>query len=365
MTQIRDLLKFIEEIAPPALQEEWDNSGLQVGSTNGRPQRVLLALSPSLSVINEGVEMKAQLLITHHPLIFKPLKSIDASTSEGKAIELALKHQLSIYSCHTNLDKARRGTSRILAERLGVGEIKPLLPEGELLKLAVFVPREHTQKVLNALAEAGAGHIGNYSHCSFRVAGTGTFLPLGGASPFIGRQGRLEEVQEDRLEMIFPAHLRSRVIENIMESHPYEEVAYDLYPLASGDPSTGLGGVGRLKEPLSAEAFTEQVKNALNGSGIRISGDRSKTIQRVACVGGSGGKYLPFALKAGADAYVTGDAGYHDGLEAEENGLLLIDAGHFATEWPVMEELQRVLSDQFPDVEFLLSEKDREPFDLK
>lgn len=361
MTGIQEVIDFVERIAPPSLQEEWDNSGLQVGNGAGRVNRILVALTPSPAVVGEAISKKVQLLITHHPLIFGPLKTIRLSTPAGKTLESAIKHDLSIYSCHTSLDKAAQGTSKILAERLGLQEIKPLMPKGELLKLAVFIPQERTQKVLDALAEAGAGHIGNYSHCSFRVQGTGTYLPLEGSTPFIGRKGALEEVKEDRLEMIFPFHIKSKVIDALLKSHPYEEVAYDLYPLENADPRTGLGAIGRLKEPLSDEAFISALKKNLKISTPRIAGQKIKMIERVACLGGSG-KFIKEALRCGVDAYVTGDVGYHEALEAEESGMLLIDAGHHATEWPVMEEMNGRLAEQFPDIEILLSGRDRDPF---
>ncbi len=364
MTGIQEVIDFVEGIAPPSLQEEWDNSGLQVGNGAGKVSRILVALTPSPAVVGEAISKKVQLLITHHPLIFGPLKTIELSTSAGKTLESAIKHDLSIYSCHTSLDKAAQGTSKILAKRLGLQEIKPMMPEGELLKLAVFVPQEHAQKVLDALSEAGAGHIGNYSHCSFRVQGTGTYLPQEGSTPFLGRKGALEEVKEDRLEMIFPFHLRSKVIDALLKSHPYEEVAYDLYPLENADPRTGLGAIGRLKEPLSGEAFISALNKNLKISTLRMTGQKTKMIDRVACLGGSGGKFFKEALCRGADAYVTGDVGYHEALEAEENGILLIDAGHHATEWPVMEEVRRRLAEQFPDLEIHLSDRDRDPFFL-
>jgi dinuclear metal center YbgI/SA1388 family protein len=331
--RVQDLLGVVHSLFPPELAEEWDNVGLQVGDPAAGVDRVMIALDPGAEAVAAACSRQAQLLVTHHPLLFKPLRRLTPADPVGRVVWQAVSNGVAIISVHTNLDTAADGLNRWLAERLQLVAAKPLQPAaGQLLKLVVFVPAAHAEAVADALFAGGAGQIGGYDHCAFQAAGTGTFRPGPGTTPFIGTAGQRERVEEVRLETVVPQRRLSRVLERMFKAHPYEEVAYDLIPLANQLPGCGLGRIGRLAEPLTLAALAERIKAALDCPSVRLVGSPEQAVGKVAVCGGSGAGLIQEARRQGAEVLVTGDVKYHDARQAEELGLALIDAGHFATE---------------------------------
>lgn len=340
------IFQLIEQFFPLDLAEEWDNCGIQVGDPNRPVDRVLLAMDMDEAVLSEARDKGAGLVVTHHPLVFKGIKKIREDRGPGRLLAKIIRAGITVYSAHTNLDSAQKGVNAVLAERIGLTGIRVLRPANEkYLKLVVFVPSESVEAVREALAGAGAGWIGGYSDCAFMLKGTGTFRPLEGTSPYIGKTGELEKVEEIRLETIIPARIAGVAVKAMLEVHPYEEVAYDLYPLENKAAESGIGRVGRLKEALTLEQFTGRVKETLDLRAVRRGGSGSRRIKTVAVCGGSGGDFWPLALNAGADVLVTGDIGYHAARDMLASGMSFIDAGHYGTERVVLEALAGYLRD--------------------
>ncbi len=332
--RIQDLVGMVHRLYPPALAEDWDNVGLQVGDPAAEVSRVLVCLDPSENIIEQAVARGAQAVVAHHPLIFKPLKSLVPSGQTGSTLFRAVRDGIAVICAHTNLDRAQNGLNDWLAGRLGLEGVRPLEApaEGGLVKLVVFVPAGYENRVAEALFKAGAGQIGNYDQCSFRAAGSGTFRGGADSDPFLGEPGVREAAAEVRLETIVPRELVSRVLPKLIKAHPYQEVAYDLVPLANVRPGIGLGRIGRLAQETGAAAFAARVKAALQASSLRLVGADEARVKKVAVCGGSGASLIREAARQGADAMVTGDVKYHEAQLAQELGLVLIDAGHFATE---------------------------------
>lgn len=362
------IFRLIEDLAPAYLAESWDNSGLQVGDPQHEIEKALLTIDVNLAVAREAADKGAGLIISHHPLMLKPAKAINTSQPAGELISFLIRNNITVYSAHTNLDAAAGGVNSALAERLGLTEPAVLQLNGQpvLFKLVVFIPVGHEEKVRAAVLEAGAGWIGNYSHCSFMTGGTGTFKPLDGASPFYGRPGEIEQVQEVRLETIVPAGILEKVLSAMLDSHPYEEVAYDILPLKNRVPNRGLGRVGKLIEPMPLISFAGKVKENLAVPAVRIGGRQDSLVKTVAVCGGSGADLWPDALKAGADTIVTGDVKYHTAQEITAAGMNFIDAGHYGTEAVVLPALLEYLRDicgrEGIDVELVLSKTNTDPF---
>lgn len=335
---IGTLINYLEQLAPRRLAMEWDNPGIQLGSLDGTARNVLVALDLNEPVLEKARKSGADFIVTHHPLIFEPLKSLRTDQPRGRLLAALLAAGITVYSLHTNLDAAQGGVSDALAKRLGLTDIQVLQETGreKMEKIVVFIPAGHENQVLLAMTAAGAGWIGNYSHCTFQVPGTGTFMPQEGTSPFIGETGKLERVQEIRLETIVPAALRNRVIQAMIKAHPYEEVAYDVYPLQNEGASHGFGRIGKLPAPVSLAEFASRVKDALSAAQLKIVGDRDKVIKKVAVCGGAGAALIKPSVFAGADVLVTGDLKYHEAQEAAALGLAVIDAGHDVTEQVVI-----------------------------
>ncbi len=347
MARVLEIAEAVEKIAPRALAEGWDNVGLQVGDPGGEADRVLVALTALPEVFEEAEEIGADFLLFHHPLIFRSLDSVDTASYPGDLVARALKGNLTVYAAHTNYDAAPGGVSVALAESLGLaGKLEIVAPRGELRKLVVFVPEENADAIADALTEAGAGVIGDYTHCTFRAPGTGTFLGGEGTDPYAGEKGRLERVPELRLETVVPAHAASRAAAAVRAAHPYEEPALDVYPVDGHPEGCGYGRVGALPEPLAPEELRDHVSDSLGFPARLVAAPSSaRRIERIAVLGGSGGSFLREAAASGADAYVTGDLDYHDALLAESLGLVAIDAGHAATELPSLEPLAQRLAE--------------------
>ena len=347
MVRVREIQKAVEGIAPASLAEDWDNVALQVGDPSARVTRVLVALTPLPEVFEEAEETGANFLLFHHPLIFRPLKSVDTGSYPGDLVARAIGGNLAVHAAHTNYDAAPGGVSVALAEALGLlGPLEVVVPKGSTKKIVVFVPKEDADAVADALSGAGAGRIGDYTRCTFRSPGTGTFFGGEGTDPYAGEKGRLEKVSELRLETVVPDHLLRGAVAAIRASHPYEEPAFDVYPVDGRPEGCGYGRVGRLAEPLPPEGLVGYVSDALDFP-VRLVSDPApgRLVERVAVLGGSGGSFIRQAAASGADAYVTGDLSYHDALLAESLGLVALDAGHAGTELPSLAPLARRLGE--------------------
>lgn len=363
-----DIFNLMEELAPSYLAESWDNCGLQVGDPLAAVEKILLTIDVNPAVAREAADKGAALIISHHPLMIRPPKAINIRQPLGELISFLIRSNITVFAAHTNLDAAAGGVNSVLAERLGLAEPAVLQAgQARLYKLVVFIPVGHEEKVRAAILEAGAGWIGNYSHCSFMAGGTGTFKPLTGASPFYGRAGELAQVEEVRLETIVPSGLLKKVLDAMLASHPYEEAAYDILPLENRVTSCGLGRVGKLAEPVSLRQFAGFVKDTLGLPAVRLGGSPDRRpVQTVAVCGGSGADLWPEALKAGADTIVTGDVKYHTAQDIAAAGMNFIDAGHYGTEAVVLPVLQKYLGDICSaagiDIQLLLSETNTDPF---
>lgn len=333
MVKVRQILEAINQIAPWDIAESWDQVGLQVGDPDRKVTKALVALDLRPEVITEGLKLKVDGFITHHPLLFRPLSRIDLQTPLGKALQTLIQNDLFLIAAHTNVDKAAKGLNDYLATQLGLTLTQPLEPSStqSLCKIVVFVPESHCEVLRVVMAKNGAGVIGAYQECAFEVKGTGSFRPTAIANPQFGNKEQLNRVSETRLEMIANQNAISRIIHAIYSHHPYEEPAVDIIPLLNSSRE-GLGRIGELTTPLRFMEICQLVKERLKPQGARFSGDPAKNIRRVAICSGSGGSLLKTVLRRGADLYITGDLDYHDFLTAQEEGLAVIDAGHWATE---------------------------------
>ncbi len=347
MTRARDIAAAIERIAPDGLAESWDNCGLQIGDLAAQTSRVLVALTPLPEVFEEAERTGADFLLFHHPLIFGGLESVDTGSYPGNLLARAARSNLTVYASHTSYDAAPGGVSVALAQALGLERpFEVIVPSSALRKLVVFTPEEAVEAIADALDEAGAGVIGDYTHCTFRLQGTGTFLGGETTDPHLGEKGRLEKVYEVRMETIVPAHAADRAAGAVRAAHPYEEPAFDLYPVEGRPEGCGFGRTGNLPQPMTPEGLCNHVSGSLGFPARLVSDpDPSRGVRRVAVLGGSGGSFIPKVAASGAQAYVTGDLDYHDALLAESLSLATIDAGHAASELPSLEPFARRLAE--------------------
>lgn len=361
------IIQYIEEFAPKQFAMEGDRIGLQIGTPQKKINKVMVALDILEEVVDEAIAEGVSFILAHHAVIFHPIKQIRTDLPAGRIIEKLIKNDIAVYIAHTNLDTAPGGINDWLSEALGLQDIE-ILQEGyqqKLKKLVVFVPLSHVEEVREAISQAGAGWIGNYSHCTFSVKGTGTFLPLEGAQPFLGKKGQLEQAEEVRLETIMPEEIQGRIVKAMVKAHPYEEVAYDIYPVDQKGKTYGIGRIGKLSNPLSLQDFTWNVKNAFGLSGVRVVGDLDRQVQKIAVVGGDGNRYVQPAIMRGADVLVTGDVYYHTAQDAMQAGLCLIDPGHNVEK--VMKEgmkavlEQRIKSDGL-ETQVIVSQIHTDPF---
>ena len=341
----RQIMAIMNSLAPMHLAESWDNVGLLVGSIADKTQKILLTLDVDMDSVAYALNNGYGLIITHHPFIFKPLSNVITDQPQGKILKILLSNSVGVFAAHTNLDIALGGVNDVLAQKLNLIDIKPLTNThyNKLYKLSIFVPREHYLAVKQAVGDAGAGRLGNYSHCTFASDGIGSFKPLANAKPFIGVNGQFESVEEVKMETVVADVYRDRVLNAMHQAHPYEEVAYDLILLENKEGSNGLGRIGKLSKPCETADFLSKVKKNLNVNILKIAGETDRKLEEVAVCGGSGAGFIEAALRAGADVLVTGDVKYHEAQKAIENGLLIVDAGHFHTEQPVLAHLQKYL----------------------
>lgn len=349
MITIQDIINEMEAWAPTGIAWERDNVGLQIGEPEAELTGGLAALEVTPEVIREALQKNCNLIMTHHPLIFKPLYNVTPKTLPGRlALEIA-RNNMALYSAHTNLDFTRDGVNFVLGRKLGLQDIDFLYQQsGSMKKVAVFVPPDHVEAVTNAMTKAGAGIIGNYEACSFQTRGTGAFRPLDGAQPFSGEVGKLQHEDEVRVEMVTPAWRSTAVISAMIEAHPYDEVAYDVYPNEAIDPMYGAGVIGALPEPMPVGDFITHTKNSINIPSIRWTRGRSDTVTRVAVCGGSGSDLMPVAIQKKADAFVTADIKYHAFHEAR-NLIHLVDAGHYETEIFIVDAIVKRLQKKYPE----------------
>jgi dinuclear metal center YbgI/SA1388 family protein len=363
MHTVASIVDYLEQFAPPALAAGWDNVGLLVGDRAAEVRRVLTCLTVTPESAAEAVELGAQLLITHHPVLFRAVKRLTTDTTEGRILCALIRAGVAVYSPHTAFDNTRGGINESLARRLELVELAPLR-EGEgprQCKIVVFVPDSDLGKVSDALFAAGAGQIGQYSQCSFRLAGTGTFFGSESSNPTVGAKGRREQVSEWRLEAVCPEGRLVAAVEALRRAHSYEEPAYDVYPLRPNRSGIGEGRVGRLPAALTLEAFARRVKAALASGPVQVVGDRERKVERVAIVCGAGGEMLADALRARADVFLTGEMRFHDYLAARGRSLALCLPGHYATERFALEELADRLREQWPDLEVMASRREQDP----
>ena len=342
----REIIKYIEDWAPKEIAWQKDNVGLQIGSVNREVKNILLCLEFTDKVADDAIKKNCNFIFSHHPLLFQPLKKIDLlNDKNSKLIERLIKNDITLYSAHTNLDFTKNGVSFELAKILKLRDISFLVSsKSNQFKLAVFVPKDSVEKVAGSIFEAGGGIIGEYSNCSFATSGEGTFKGSEKSNPFIGKKGIIEKAAEIKLEVIVNSWNLNKVIPAMLSAHPYEEVAYDVYPLENNNKNFGAGAVGYLEEPMKSDNFLNYISEKLKTKNFRYVKSKRNTIKKVAVCGGSGSDLIKDAVKSGADAFITADIKYHAFHDADGE-ILLVDAGHYETEIHSLNEVQKRLKD--------------------
>ena len=346
--KIKEIIAALENWAPKGYQESYDNSGLIVGNAQSEVTKCLVSLDCIESVVDEAIEKGAELIVSHHPIVFSGLKSLTGKTYVERVIIKAIQNNIAIYAIHTNLDNVSTGVNYKIGEKLKLKNLRVLAPKkGLLKKLVTFVPVADTEEVKNALFEAGAGHIGNYSECSFQTEGQGNFKAGPEAEPFLGEPETRHHEKEVRLEVVLTADKASSVIQALNSSHPYEEVAYDLYTLENAVQTIGSGMIGELEVPLKENAFLAHVKENINTDCIRHTAFTNKEVKTVAFCGGSGSFLLGQAIGHKADAFITGDFKYHEFFDADGK-LMILDVGHFESEQFTIDLITEKIQEKFP-----------------
>jgi dinuclear metal center YbgI/SA1388 family protein len=342
--KVQDIISTLEDHAPLALQEDWDNCGLLVGDRQMEVSEILCTLDVTFEVVREAIDKGCNMIITHHPLIFGGLKSITGANEVERCVVEAIKHDVAIYAAHTNMDNVKNGVSGTMAQKLALKQTTIMAPQsGNLLKLEVYVPQMHVTSVRDAMFAAGAGHIGNYDSCSFITQGEGTFRALDATHPYVGEPGKLHFEKESCIEVVLPAFIQGKVVEALKKAHPYEEVAYDLFPLKNNWENVGLGMVGELETPIEEGAFLELLKSTFGVPVVRHSPLRGKMVKKIAVMGGSGASYLSSAIATGADVFVTGDTKYHE-FFIPEGRIILADIGHYESEQYTKELFKEIIT---------------------
>lgn len=362
--RISAIITTIEEYACPSLQEKWDNTGLQVGYASTECTGVLVCLDVTPAIVEEAIALGCNLIVSHHPLFFKPVKKLTGTSLVEATAMNAIAAGISIYSTHTAADSTVGGVSYTLAEKLGIKPLKTLASKTDNLTwLHAIVPTSHVSEVQAALFDAGAGKIGKYDCCSFNLEGQGTFRPLNGASPFVGEIGTTHLENETEINIVLPKELMGRVESVLKEVHPYQTPAYAFVPMLNSNPDLGLGVYGILEDEMYPSQFVEHVKNTLGCKMVRttkVDLDADAKIRRVAICGGAGGEFTRTAISMGAQAYITADVRYHDFVDYRDQ-ILLIDAGHYETEAPIKEKLKDVILAKHPDLKVLLTTNEDNP----
>ncbi|WP_153796126.1 Nif3-like dinuclear metal center hexameric protein [Foetidibacter luteolus] len=346
--KIQDAIQLLEQWAPPAYQENYDNAGLLTGNAAWDCTGIICCLDATADVVNEAVQKKCNLVVAHHPIIFGGLKKITGRNYVEQTVIAAIKNDIAIYAIHTNLDNVMAGVNNRIAEKLGLVNCRILAPKtGQLMKLYTFVPVEHAENVRSAVFKAGAGYIGNYSECSFNMEGAGTFKAGEGANPFVGPHNIRHEEKEIKIETVFPAYLQKAVVAALIQSHPYEEVAYDIVALQNEFAQVGSGLTGELAVPVPEEQFLKDIKQAFGLQMLRHTKLMGRPVSKVAICGGAGSFLTGRAINAGADMYITSDIKYHEFFDADSR-LVLADIGHWESEQFTIDLLFDILQSKFP-----------------
>lgn len=359
--KLKEITSFLEKTAPLCYQESYDNSGLIVGNPADEISGILLTIDTLEVTIDEAIKNKCNLIISHHPIVFSGIKSLTGKNYIERVILKAIKNDIAIYAAHTNFDSINEGVNKKIADKIGVIQTKILAPsKNNLFKLVTFVPEKDTNKIRNAIFDAGAGHIGEYDQCSFNNSGKGSFRASENTNPYKGEKGELHFENEIRIETIFPKHLKGKIITALLSSHPYEEVAYDIYPLENAYNKIGAGMIGVLKKETDEKDFLNHLKNIFDVKTIRHTKLLNKKIRKVAICGGSGSFLLSNAISSKADIFVSADFKYHQFFDAE-NKIIIADIGHYESEKFTIELFYDLLMKNFSNFAVHLSKIDSNP----
>ena len=359
--KIADIISAIEVFAAPELQEEYDNAGLITGDNMWECSGTMCALDVTLKVIKEAKANKCNLIVAHHPIIFRGLKRITGKNYVEQVIIAAIKNDIAIYAAHTNLDNVVLGVNGMIAKKLELQKIRIMQPKNKMLRrLITFAPVDKAEQVRQAVFAAGAGHIGKYSECSFNSEGTGTFKAGEGADPYVGEIGEQHQEKETKVEIVYPFYLETQVVKALIAHHPYEEVAYDIFTMENVHFGIGAGVIGELKEPMEEKLFLQLLKERFRANGIRHTALLGKNIRKVAVCGGAGSFLIGKAVQMGADIYITADIKYHEFFDAE-NRLILADIGHYESEQYTIDLIRDLLVKKFPTFAVLKTSVDTNP----
>lgn len=359
--QIQDIISYLESLAPLSLQESYDNSGLIVGDKNATVSKVLISLDVTEEVVQEAIDKSCELIIAHHPIVFSGLKKFNGKNYVERTVIKAIKNDVAIYAIHTNLDNVAHGVNYEIGNRLGLKNLKILDPKpGSLKKLVCFVPVSHENEVLNALFSAGAGELGNYSEASFQSQGRGTFKANSIAKPFVGHLDSRHEEKELRIEVLMKSTMQSKVLTALIKSHPYEEVAYEVYPIENKDHSIGSGMMGELEEEMDAMEFLQKIKKEMGAESLRFTKLHKKKVRKIAWCGGSGSFLLSKAIAAQSDLFMSSDFKYHQFFDAD-NQIIIADIGHYENEQYTIDLISNELKKKFSSFAFLLTDTNTNP----
>jgi len=354
--KLQEIADYLESLYPLSLQESWDNSGLLVGHPDHEVKKILITLDITEAVVQEAIDKHCNVIISHHPVIFSGIKSLTAKTETERLVESAIKNDIALYALHTNLDNSDSGINAHLCEKLGLIHKKIIVPKTNILrKLVTFCPTDHSEKIRQALFEAGAGHIGNYESCSFNSSGTGTFKGSEDTNPFVGEKGKLHYEEEHRIETVYPTYLESRILKALFAVHPYEEVAFDIYDLGNSYFRVGSGMIGELVEETREMDFLKQLREIFGTGVIRHSGLTGNPVNKIAICSGSGSFLIDEAKKQGAGFFITSDVKYHEFFKAEGK-IVIADIGHYESERFAKDLIHNVLIKKFPNFAVLISE---------
>lgn len=365
--KISEIISVLENVAPPALQENYDNSGLLVGDAGSEIEKVLVSLDCTEAVVDEAIEKGAGLIVSHHPIVFSGLKRLNGKNYIERVVIKAIQNGIALYAIHTNLDNVlQNGVNERIAEKLGLNSVRILSPmKGILKKLVCYCPKDYLETVREAILAAGAGHIGGYDACSFCSEGTGTFRPGSGTNPFTGREGELSEEKEWRLEVVLPGYISGKVIPAMIDAHPYEEVAYDVYSLENTWNEKGAGLIGELNNEMDRDQFLHHLKKSMGLQVVKYTSLNRNKIKKVALCGGSGSFLLGAAMAQGADVFVTADFKYHQFFDGEGK-TMICDIGHYESERYTIDLIGDILnkgikSEKKPNFAVILTNTDTNP----
>jgi dinuclear metal center YbgI/SA1388 family protein len=363
MPTVGDVVSYLEAFAPKALAADWDNVGLLLGTESADVEHLLTCLTITPEVVAEAIDEQVQMIVTHHPILFRGTKSLSTQTAEGRLLWPLARHGIAVYSPHTAFENTAGGINDSISKALALDNLAPLRRNQaeQQYKVVVFVPEGDLERVADAMFKQGAGIIGQYSQCSFRIPGTGTFFGNENTNPTIGKKGQRETLSELRLEVVCPSANLSNVLAVMRKAHSYEEPAYDVYPLKLQLSSQGEGRVGELPNPMTLKELAAQAKEVLKARSVQVVGDFDRRVQRIAIACGAAGEFLRDAVKARADVFLSGEMRFHDYLSAQAQGIALLLPGHYATERPAVEQLAVRLNEQFVSLRAWPSRAENDP----